>query len=303
MRVFPRCRGIESSACPGLPIAGMGPPRPRDAPLTRARKASMAAYGSLGTLGVAELLQIAALFRKVGFVRLDFAGGRTIVVYVQDGNLSGVTDTGRVWQLGELVASMGLLGETDKRRLLALSHERGVRLGQLLLEEGLLSRHEMERVLRRLMLQSLLYAVEHEEEGEFLLQLSAVYGTSVTFPIHDFLIEITSCIDELQRLRAVLGPGAGPVTIEPGLDLADTLRALSYRQVQVLAHVDGEKTPTEVTAAVPFTPTESLRILADLAQMGVVVWVRWAGSRPMLPLGRVVPFPAPARDSTTSASG
>ena len=261
----------------------------------------MAAQGSLGTLSVAELLQIAALFRKVGYLRLEFTSGRTIVVYVQDGKLSGVTDTGRVWQLGDLVASMGLLREEDKRRLLIRSHERGIRLGQLLLEEGYLSREEMERVLRRLMLQSLLYAVENESDGEFVLQLATVYGTSVTFPINDFLIEITSSVDELQRLRAALGPGSGALAIEPGLDLADTLRALSYRQVQALAHVDGEKTPMEITAAVPCSPTEALCLLADLAEQGILVWARWAGSRPVVPLAKVLPFPPSAATRAADA--
>jgi hypothetical protein len=44
--------------------------------------------------------------------------------------------------------------------------------------------------------------------------------------------------------------------------------------VQVLAHVDGEKTAMDVAAAAPCSPTETLRILCDLADSDVIRWAR-----------------------------
>ncbi len=238
----------------------------------------MAAQGSLATLGVAELLQVAAFFRKIGSLRLRFEHGRTITVYFQDGFLSGLTDSGRVWPLGELLGSMGRLSELDKQRLLTDSKTRGKRLGQLLVDEGHITRDEMERVLRRLIMQSLLYAVENERVGEFDLHVGAVSQTTVMFPITDFLIEITSAVDELERLRGCLGPGSGPLAVATGSPLEEeVLRGLSYRQVQVLAHVDGEKTPMEVTATSPLSPTETLRVLVELARCSRVVWASRLG--------------------------
>jgi hypothetical protein len=234
----------------------------------------MAAQGSLSTLGVVELLQIAALFRKMGSLRLVFGSGRTIIVYFQDGFISGLTDSGRVWQLGDLLEQLGRVGVDEKRRLLATSRVRGKRLGQLLLEEGFVSREEMEGVLRRLILQSLLFAVENESAGGFELLLGAVSQTTVMFPITDFLIELASAVDELQRLRGLLGPNGSVLTIGSRRDLTSSYRALSYRLVQVLAHVDGEKTPMDVAAAAPFSPTETLRILCELADADVIRWGR-----------------------------
>jgi hypothetical protein len=254
----------------------------------------MSAHGSLATFGVAELLQITALFRKTGSLRLEFTSGRSIMVFVEGSSLSGLEDSGRVWQLGDLLGSLGRLKEADKQRLLAEAQERGTRFGQLLLEQGYLTREEMELLLRRLILQSLLYAVEHEAAGEFEFELGTVYQTTVTFPITDYLIEITSCIDEVHRLRRLLGPGGGAVGIDPDVDLTSTLHALPYRQVQVLAHVDGEKTPMEVTAAVGLAPTETLRILCELARSGVVTWAPWAGGGSVLALAPPAPVSAEA---------
>ncbi|GAB4249984.1 MAG: hypothetical protein Kow00129_10810 [Thermoleophilia bacterium] len=239
----------------------------------------MSASGSLATLGVAELLQVAALFRKMGSLCCTFGDNRIITVYFQDGHLSGLTDSGRVWQLGDLLESMGRLSERDKLRLLEECKLHGKRLGQLLLEEGFLSRREMETLLRRIIMQSLLFAVEHEDEGFFELELGAVSQTSVMFPITDFLIEITSAVDEYERLRKVLGPGGLRLNLDSTIDPSDTLHALPYRLVQVLAHVDGEKTPMDVAAASPFTPTETLSILCELAKRGYVVWAT-AGADP-----------------------
>jgi hypothetical protein len=250
----------------------------------------MSASGSLATLGVAELLQITALFRKMGSVRLVFPEGRTVTVYFQDGYLSGLSDTGRVWQLGDLLSSLGRLSELDKQRLLTDAKLRGKRLGQLLLDEGYVTRTEMERLLRRLILQSLLYAVEHENSGDFELHLGAVSQTTVMFPIADFLIEITSAVDEFHRLVGLLGPGEGALAMEPSTDLSDDLHAISYRKVQVLAHVDGEKTPMDVAATCPLTPTETLRILCELAQDGLIVWASTVVERPPAPVFRL-PIP------------
>lgn len=250
----------------------------------------MSATGSLSTLGVAELLQAAALFRKMGSLRLLFPGQRSITVYFQDGNLSGLTDTGRVWQLGDLLASLGRINEVEKQRLLTECKIRGKRLGQLLVDQGRITKKEMEGVLRRLTMQSLLFAVENEALGGFEMSLGAVSHTTVMFPITDFLIEITSAVDELDRLRSLLGTGDGALWVTGEEDAEGRLRDLPYRKVQVLAHVDGDKTPMDVAAASPFSPTETLRILCDLAAAGVVAW---KGHAPEKPLARVVLFPVP----------
>lgn len=250
----------------------------------------MSATGSLSTLGVAELLQVAALFRKMGSVRLLFPGQRTITVYFQDGDLSGLTDSGRVWQLGDLLASLGRINGVEKQQLLTECKTRGKRLGQLLVEQGRVTKQEMEGVLRRLTMQSLLFAVENEASGGFELNLGVVAHTTVMFPITDFLIEITSSVDELERLRAELGPGEGALWVAGEGDDEGIIRDLPYRKVQVLAHVDGAKTPMDVAAASPFSPTETLRILCDLASVGIVAW---KGQAPEKPLARVVLFPVP----------
>lgn len=258
----------------------------------------MSATGSLSTLGVAELLQVAALFRKMGSLRLLFPGQRTITVYFQDGDLSGLADTGRVWQLGDLLASLGRINGVEKQRLLTECRTRGKRLGQLLVEQGHFTKEEMENVLRRLTMQSLLFAVENEASGGFEMHLGAVSHTTVMFPITDFLIEITSAVDELERLRSALGPGEGALWVAGSGGDDDTLRDLPYRKVQVLAHVDGEKTPMDVAAASPFSPTETLRILHELATMGIVAW---KGTVPERPLARVMLFPVPDLPAPTEA--
>jgi len=220
----------------------------------------------------------------MGSLRFAFESGRVIIVYVQEGNLSGVADSGRVWQLGDLLGRMGKISEKDKKRLLRLCRTRGKRLGQLLLEEEFITREETEKFLRRLTMQSLLYAVENQSSGEFELNLGPVLETSVTFPIMDFLMEITSAVDELERLRAIMIPGDGVVTLNPALDLATSLNGVNYRRAEVLAHVDGGKTPMDVAAASPLSPTETLGVLCELAEMGLLVWNNTSDVEPLTPV-------------------
>jgi len=256
----------------------------------------MSASGSLETLRLAELLQVAALFKKMGSIRLQFPGQRVITVYLNDGALSGLSDSGRVWQLGDLFASMGRIDAIDKQRLLTESTTRGKRLGQLLVDQHYITKSEMEQVLRRLILQSLLFAVENESTGVFEMHLGAVSQTTMMFPITDFLMELTSAVDELERLRRILGSAGSLLRVVGEGDGTDTLRGLSYRTVQVLAHVDGQKSPMDVAAASPLSPTETLSILCDLARSGVIGWVGCVPERVLEPSGaRVVRIPASAR--------
>lgn len=251
----------------------------------------MSASGSLETLRLAELLQVAALFKKMGSIRLQFPGQRVITVYLNDGALSGLSDSGRVWQLGDLLASMGRIDAIDKQRLLTESTTRGKRLGQLLVDQHYITKSEMEQVLRRLILQSLLFAVENESTGMFEMHLGAVSQTTMMFPITDFLMELTSAVDEFERLRRILGPDGSLLRVAAAGDETDTLRGLSYRTVQVLAHVDGHKSPMDVAAVSPLSPTETLNILCDLARSGVIGWVGCLPERALEPSGaRVVHF-------------
>ncbi|HZK48308.1 MAG TPA: DUF4388 domain-containing protein [Thermoleophilia bacterium] len=254
----------------------------------------MSASGSLETLHLAELLQVGALFRKMGSIRLLFPGQRAMVVYLHDGALSGLADSGRAWQLGDLLASLGLINSVDRQRLLTECTTRGKRLGQLVVEQGYLTKREVEIVLRRLMMQSLLYAAENEADATFEMHLGPVSQTSVMFPITDFLIELTSASDELDRLRRILGSTGRTLWVAAHGDETGTIRDLPYRKVQVLAHVDGQKSPMEVAATSPFSPTETLSILCELARSGVIDWV---GHTPKPPLARVVTFPVAGRDS------
>ncbi len=262
----------------------------------------MSASGSLATLRLAELLQVAALFKKMGSIRLVFPGQRVITVYLNDGALSGLTDSGRVWQLGDLLASLGRINSVEKQRLLTESTTHGKRLGQLLIEQGYLSKIDMEQMLRRLTMQSLLFAAENESNGTFEMHLGAVSQTTMMFPITDILMELTSAIDELERLRKILGPGGTLLWVSDNGDDRDTLRNLPYRKVQVVAHVDGQKSPMEVAATSPFSPTETLSILCDLARSGVIDWVRRGSDDvPQQALGMVVPFRASIRDQIAEA--
>src|SRR5660397_276472 len=100
----------------------------------------------------------------MGSLRFAFESGRVIIVYVQEGNQSGVADSGRAWQMGALLERMGKISEKDKKQLLRLCRTRGKRLGQLLLEEEFITREETEKFLRRLTMQSILLSLIHISE-------------------------------------------------------------------------------------------------------------------------------------------
>jgi len=223
-------------------------------------------------LGIANLLEVAAAFQTAGFLQLDLPGHRIVTAHFAEGCLTSLTDTGRVWRLGDLLGCLGRLSDADREHLLAESEARGVALGRLVLDNAYLPSAEVETFLRRLAMHSLLLAVENQAASTFRVGLEETFRPTVMLPIGDFVRELRPASAQLEHLRSLLGPGGGSLGLTRDPDPAGAGEAPDYRQVEVLAQVDGEKTPMELAASSPLPPTETLAILCDLAERGLIGW-------------------------------
>ncbi|MCJ7797586.1 MAG: hypothetical protein MUQ56_12635 [Thermoleophilia bacterium] len=230
------------------------------------------AEGSTEDLGIANLLEVAAAFQTAGFLQLDLPGHRIVTAHFAEGCLTSLTDTGRVWRLGDLLGCLGRLSDDDREHLLAESEARGVALGRLVLDDAYLPSAEVETFLRRLAMHSLLLAVENQAASTFHVGLEETFRPTVMLPIGDFVRELRPAGAQLERLRGLLGRGGGSLGLTQNSDPAGAGKAPDYRQVEVLAQVDGEKTPMELAASSPLPPAETLAILCDLAERGLIGW-------------------------------
>jgi len=271
--VEPGSSPAADDVSPELPAADMDEPTKTEP--VGIPSGGVLAEGSLETLGVDNLLEVAAAFRAPGFLHLDLPGHRLVTAHFAEGCLTSLTDTGRVWRLGDLLGCLGRLSDDDREHLLAEAEARGVALGRLVLDDAYLSSAEVETFLRRLAMHSLLLAVENQASATFRVGLEDTFRPTVMLPIGDFVRELRSAAAQLERLHGLLGQGDG--SLSSTQDLAPTCagEAPDYRQVQVFAQVDGEKTPMELAASSPLPPAETLAILCDLAERG---WVSWAPS-------------------------
>lgn len=234
--------------------------------------AGVVAEGSLEKLGIDNLLEVAAAFQTAGFLQLDLPGHRIVTAHFAEGCLTSLTDTGRVWRLGDLLGCLGGLSDDDRGHLLAESEARGVALGRMVVDKAYLSPAEVEVFLRRLTMHSLLLVVENQAASTFHVGLEETFRRSVMLPIGDFIQELRPAGAQLERLRGLLGKGGGSLDATQAPDPARAGEAPDYRLVEVLAQVDGEKTPMELAASSPLPPTETLAILCDLAERGLIGW-------------------------------
>jgi len=233
------------------------------------------AEGSLENVGVDSLLKIAAAFQTAGYLQLYLPGPRVVNAHFAEGCLTSLTDTGRVWRLGDLLGCLGRLSDDDREHLLTESEARGVTLGRLVLDDEYLPSAEVETLLRRLAMHSLLLAMENQSAGTFRMGLEENFRPTVMLPVSDFVRELGSAGVQLERLRGLLGRWGGSLSATQDLAPMRGGEAPDYRQVQVFAQVDGEKTPMELAASSPLPPAETLEILCDLAERG---WIGWAPS-------------------------
>ncbi len=238
-------------------------------------RGGVVAEGSLEKLGIDNLLELAAAFQTAGFLQLDLPGHRIVTAHFAEGCFTSLTDTGRVWRLGDLLGCLGGLSDDDRKHLLVESEAREVTLGRLALDEAYLSLADVQTFLHQLAMHSLLLAAENQATSAFHVGLDETFRPAVMLPIADFIGELRPAGAQLEHLRDLLGQGGGSLGATQDPDTAGTGEAPDYRQAEVLAQVDGERTPMELAASSPLPPAETLAILCDLAERG---WIGWASS-------------------------
>ena len=150
----------------------------------------MSLVGRLEDLALADIFQIISLSKKTGTLVLKGRSGAAVVVFKNGQVVQAATDNLRD-TLGNILISRGLITEQDLARALdSQKRLKGARrLGQILVEMGVLSQDTLEAAIRE-QIESMIYSLLTWEDGFFNFDLGEVASSDkIEVVTQEFLLK------------------------------------------------------------------------------------------------------------------
>ena len=231
----------------------------------------MAIYGNIAEAGLADVLQLLALGRKVG--RLTVADGERLgEVFLTDGRISYATVVGQSDRFGEILVKNGLITPAQLKAALDEQRREGAerQLGRVLLESGVVARSDLERFIR-LQVEEAVYTLFAWKQGEF--SFKSGMRTSQQFlqePLdaEGLLLEGARRVDEWSQIRKKI-PSFDMIYRRTRITHADSVLAgVTAEQKRVLPLLDGTRDVAGVVELTGMSEFEVGKALYGLLMAG-----------------------------------
>jgi hypothetical protein len=273
----------------------------------------MALRGTLHDFSLGDILQLIGFQRKTGVLSLEGSDDVVTISFLDGKVVSADSAKGRLDnRLGSLLVRAGKVEPMALAAAVDAGKQSGKRLGNVLIERGLISRDDLEEALRTQTL-NLIYRLFRWQDGRYYFsQDSNVDYDQENFrpvPTENILMESARMIDEwplIQKRVPSLGmvfrraEGTESLNLVSELASAKPPGALVVSPVEALLWklIDGRKSVTEITESTFLSDFDVAKALDQMVARHLVVEV----SRPGEPTPPPAPLLAPVRRRLTGAS-
>ena len=243
-----------------------------------------------------EVLRQLYVGRKTGFLHFT-RGDERRSVYFRVGHIVHGDTNVKEERLGETLVTQGVLTAADLKRATGFVLRDKKRLGNVLVELGILDRDRLEDALA-LHVREILLKVFSWSEGEYNFEEREEPGLepdiSLKLSTGEMILEAVRKIDDPDVVRFALGN----IDRILGLSNDPLLRfqkiTLTPADGYVLSRIDGTLSARELLQVIPLAPEETMRSLFGLLSTGVVEFLPLPPKAPPKPDTRPVGQPAKA---------
>jgi len=198
--------------------------------------AAMGLQGDFTTMPLPDLLQWLALSRKTGILILQ-RGEIVKEIYFREGKIVASASNDPREYFGQFLLSYEKITEADLMRAFSRQGETGIKLGRILVMEGLLSEDEVQRFLR-IKAEETIYDLFLWGEGTFKFYNDAPAQdghVAIEMEVTSILMEGSRRADEWTRIRKIFPSNETVLTILPENLTRQVLQDPVYnRMVQIL---------------------------------------------------------------------
>ncbi len=253
----------------------------------------MALEGTLQDFALVDILQLIGMQRKTGTLTLS-QRDETIRVSVQDGMVIWVSPPDEVFEakVGRVLVRRELITKAEWDEIRQIRARKGRHLVPVLLEAQRVSRQDLERIVQRLVLETL-YRALRWRDGRYTFdaqaQVDLSRGQISPMGTETILLEAVRQMDEWPLIEQRI----------PSLDMVvrRSSRPVYHEQVPseglaILQLVEGHRTVREIAELCDFGEFEAYKGIADLVTAGALKLERRRGEAPEK---KVVPVRLPRR--------
>jgi hypothetical protein len=232
-----------------------------------------AVRGNLGTVGVPRLFRAIADERRTGRLVLIYpAGGQESHVFFRRGDAYHARLLGNRIQLGTRLVSAGYLSHEDVDRALEVQKSEGSRrrLGEILIEEGMVPRGAIEEIVKE-QIEDTIFEILRWDDGifEFEQDVMSDEDIGLQVSVENLVMEgarrfrewhqITRRIPTLEAIPRFADDSGGAIEV-----------ALTPEEWSLVSKVDGHATVSELAVMCGFTELEAARCVFGLVTAGLL---------------------------------
>lgn len=250
--------------------------------------------GDLGILGLGNLFQVISMSAARGFLTISQGETKKTIQFASTG-IRLVSGVRRALPLGQILIRMGRMTQAQLDELLAEQRQTQRRLGDLVIERGIVTREQIEQALRDQVSEEI-YELFAWAEGRFYFaeaendNLPNGSGPLATVTLDSniisLMVEAARRADEMKLIRSEipmdqLVPQRAPSKSEGSGNLSREFR-------EILGLVDGQRSIEQILQVSSYPKFTVLHTLYELKQAGMVLMNANAAAAPAVPEGPTV---------------
>ena len=233
--------------------------------------------GDLGILGLANLLQVVNMSQSRGILSLTNGNQKALIQFCTEG-LRLVSGAGRAIPLGRILVRSGKITSEQLDELLSAQKRTGQRLGDLIIEEGLVSEADMNQALREQVAEEIyeLFAWDAarfyfaESDNDVLPNGAGPLAmVMLDSNILSLMVEAARRSDEMARFRSEIPVDQlVPRRLEGEIPNDTTVSKLAV--LELLDLIDGQRSIEQIVNESSYPKFTVLSALYDLKQRGLL---------------------------------
>lgn len=234
----------------------------------------MSIQGTLDTFDLSSLLQMLKYERKTGRLTIRSKGNQ-VQIFLQDGDIVFATESRKNNRLGFLLMNHGLISRKALDTCLALSREKNLSIGKILVQQGYISLQQLTEFLLR-QAENTIYNVFLWETGEFVyndarLNMKEIVGGK--FNTMNILLEASRRIDELELLKKQI-PDERVVLRQKSNHEKNSEIELNEDEKRLLSVINGYSTVSQILEETGWDNFTGYKTINSLLSSGAIEIVR-----------------------------
>jgi len=206
----------------------------------------MALKGNIDTFFLGSIFQLLRNDKKTGIFRIS-DGHHEATVIIKQGTIVYAMSSKRESRLGNMLLDNGIVSLEQLELCLTLGKERKQALGKVLVDQGYISLEHLQTFVHK-QIKEIIFSIFNWEKGEFVyedkqLDLSGIVITQLD--IMSVLIEVSQRVDEMSVLKKLIPRDTMVFQLTEKI-LEEAERKLVTAEWKILSVIDGKSTVKQI---------------------------------------------------------